>query len=103
MEYGVPMVEPDERQREKERGKVVEGEREKKKGGKCHQSGYPEVGVPSLGHYSWRKPNLLARHSCAKRWALRFLRETEQAAPRRVTLTKSEESSRLGGEQWNGG
>jgi hypothetical protein len=62
-----------------ERGKKGERERERKgkeyrreeererERGKCHQSRFPRMGIPGLGHRSQRKPNWLARHPCAKR------------------------------------
>jgi hypothetical protein len=48
------------------------------------------LGTPSRGR----------RHAWHGACDVQDQREREQAAPRRVTLTQSEEKSRSGGEQW---
>jgi hypothetical protein len=105
-------MEGKQRESESDRERVRERERVKEREEEVSPKQVPMAGVPSLGCYSQGMPNWLARHPHAKRRGTpggvggipgmvpQLPNKTEQAAPRRVTLTKSEERSRSGGEQW---
>jgi hypothetical protein len=100
---------------ERKTGRESKRESEREGGGSATQMGSLGPASSAWVSVQQRIPNLLARYPCAK-WRgtpsrdrrcawhatcdFQDQREKEQAAPRRVALTESEERSRSGGEQW---